>query len=78
MTDFQTRLDTLVDEYLTIGCPCRFPRFRAITARKTVGIGGGSFTSEDQRGLILAVGQSQPSGAGTFQCARGLGLVQAS
>jgi hypothetical protein len=54
MSDFQTRLDALVDEYLTIGCPCRFPRFRAIAARETVGICGGSFTSEEQRGLIRA------------------------
>jgi hypothetical protein len=54
MSDFQARLDALADEYLTIGCPCRFPRFRAIVARDTSGISEGSFTSEDQRGLIRA------------------------
>jgi len=56
-------MDALVDEYLALACPCRFPRFRAVTIRTTHGQGGGSFTSEDQRALIRAFEAKSPVGA---------------
>jgi hypothetical protein len=45
-------IEDLLDFYLALGCPCRFPRFRATVARSTQKVAGGSFTSEDQRRLI--------------------------
>jgi hypothetical protein len=60
MEDFQLRLERLLDRYLEDACPCRFPRFRAVVARVTRGAGGGSFTSEDQRGLIRAFDRRAP------------------
>jgi hypothetical protein len=49
---FVSWLDELVDYYLAHGCPCRFPRFRAVVGRSTHKVAGGSFTSEEQRRLI--------------------------
>ena len=57
---FDRKLGDLVDHYLSLGCPCRFPRFRAVVSRDTSRTGGGSFTSEDQRGLIRVYEQKVP------------------
>ena len=54
MGDFRDALGALVDFYLEHGCPCLFPRFRAVVARDTSRSCGGSFTSAEQRGLIVA------------------------
>ncbi len=58
--DLQHRLDDLIDFYLSVGCPCRFPRFRANVKRDTLGASGASFTSEDQRGLVRAFDRKAP------------------
>jgi len=58
--DFERKLGELVDYYLSHGCPCRFPRFRAVVSRDTSRTGGGSFTSDDQRGLIHVYEQKVP------------------
>ena len=50
--DFDRALESLIDFQLARGCPCRFPRFRAVVGRSTHGVAGGSFTSDDQRKLI--------------------------
>jgi hypothetical protein len=43
-------LDTLYADYLTRGCPCRFPRFRAVA--KQWGLPPGILSSEDRDGLV--------------------------
>jgi hypothetical protein len=52
----------LVEYYLEMGCPCRFPRFRAVVSRDTSRIAGGSFTSAEQVGLIGVFEQRVPLG----------------
>jgi hypothetical protein len=58
--DFAHKLDELVDYYLSVACPCRFPRFRAVVSRDTSRKGGGSFASDDQQGLIHAYERKVP------------------
>ena len=43
-------LDTLYADYLARGCPCRFPRFRAVA--KQWGLPPGILSSEDRDGLV--------------------------
>ena len=50
----------LVEYYLDKGCPCRFPRFRAIAKRDTSGVAGGAFRSDEQLMLIRAFEQKVP------------------
>jgi hypothetical protein len=57
---FTDALLLLVDYYLARGCPCRFPRFRAVVSRDTSGVAGGAFTSDEQRMLIWAYEQRVP------------------
>ena len=57
---FAQELLALVDDYLAKGCPCRFPRFRAIVKRDTSGVAGGAFRSEEQLMLIRAFEQKVP------------------
>jgi hypothetical protein len=52
--DFHAKLEQLVDHYLSLGCPCRFSRFRSVVARDTSRGCGGAFTSEEQR-LLIAI-----------------------
>ncbi len=54
------RLDELMEYALSLGCPCRFPRVRAVTARDTRNAAGGAFTSADQRELIHAFERKVP------------------
>jgi hypothetical protein len=53
----QDALLALIDHYLAKGCPCRYPRFRAVVSRDTSGVAGGAFTSDEQRLLIWAYEQ---------------------
>ena len=57
---FAQKLLDLVEEYLANGCPCRFPRFRAIVKRDTSGVAGGAFRSDEQLMLIRAFEQKVP------------------
>jgi hypothetical protein len=57
---FAQELLALIDYYLAKGCPCRFPRFRAIVKRDTSGVAGGAFRSEEQLMLIRAFEQKVP------------------
>jgi hypothetical protein len=50
----------LVGYYLAKGCPCRFPRFRAVVSRDTSGVAGGAFRSDEQMMLIWAFEQKLP------------------
>jgi hypothetical protein len=51
MTDtMRATLDTLYEDYLARGCPCRFPRFRAVA--KQWGLPSGIVSSEDRDGLV--------------------------
>jgi hypothetical protein len=58
--DLRDELAQLIVGYLEVGCPCRFPRFRAVVARDTSRVAGGSFTSAEQTGLIEAFEQRVP------------------
>jgi hypothetical protein len=60
LDDLERRLEALIEYYLSIGCPCRFPRFRAVVSRDTSKVAGGSFTSADQQYLILAFERKAP------------------
>jgi hypothetical protein len=51
---FHEALDDLIDGYLAAGCPCRFPRFRAFVKMNTSPSTGGSYTTPEQRCLVLA------------------------
>jgi hypothetical protein len=48
------KVDALMSGYLSEGCPCRFPRFRASCARDTSKKAGGTFVADDQ-GMLIAV-----------------------
>jgi len=57
---FEQKVLVLVDYYLAEGCPCRFPRFRAIVSRDTSRVAEGAFRSDEQLSLILAFEQRVP------------------
>jgi len=58
---FYDQLLALIDDYLAKGCPCRFPRFRAVVSRDTSRVAeGGVFRSEEQLLLILAYEKMVP------------------
>jgi hypothetical protein len=61
LTDpFQAKVDALIDDYLSVGCPCRFPRFRALAKRDTSGAAGGYFIGYDQQALHSAFERRAP------------------
>ncbi len=53
--EFSKALGDLVAYYRAHGCPCRFPRARAVLARDTHRVAGGSFSSVDRDWLIWHV-----------------------
>lgn len=50
---FAERMESLVRGYLSAGCPCRFPRFRACAERELVEFGSHAIASPEQQSLIL-------------------------
>jgi hypothetical protein len=58
--ELRNRIDEAVGKMLQDGCPCRFPRFRAMVARDTQQAGFACFTSEEQPMLIDAYVRAVP------------------
>ncbi len=65
--DFHAKLEQLVDHYLSLGCPCRFSRFRSVVARDTSRGCGGAFTSEEQR-LLIAIFEAKVASKPNSTC----------
>ncbi|MGD0674446.1 MAG: hypothetical protein ABSC94_03460 [Polyangiaceae bacterium] len=53
-------VDGLMDYFLAHGCPCRFPRFRALCERDTAAVGAPGYTSTEQQSLVLAFDRAAP------------------
>jgi hypothetical protein len=53
-------MDEVLAFYLSRGCPCRFPRFRAMGARDFSAVGAPGVTSSEQAALLFAYDQKAP------------------
>jgi hypothetical protein len=51
---FHARVEALFDRYLTLGCPCRFPRFRAVVEQEYTPAIGPPLAAQDQQALLHA------------------------
>lgn len=52
LADFPAKMSSLYDFYAEHGCPCRFPRFRAVAARDTREVGAPGYSTLDQQALV--------------------------
>jgi len=59
-TPSQDDIRALFDRYLSHGCPCRFPRFRATVARDLSEVGARSWDVSDIAQLLAAFDQRVP------------------
>jgi hypothetical protein len=54
------RVEALFDRYLALGCPCRFPRFRALVEEQFAPAIGPPLLAQDQQALIYVFDRRVP------------------
>lgn len=57
---FHARVEALFDRYLALGCPCRFPRFRALVEEQYAPAMGPPLLAQDQQALIYVFDRRVP------------------
>jgi hypothetical protein len=57
---FAAMLRRAIEFFLAKGCPCRFPRFRALVSRDTRDLGVSGFASPDQQSLCSLFDEMVP------------------